>query len=67
MRAPLPAFAVGGLVGIPGAAAANGSSSRDVVDVNLSLPGLQEPVRVQSDRSEAERLVAALNQLSRVA
>ncbi len=67
MRAPLPAFAVGGLVGIPGATAANGSSSRDVVDVNLSLPGLQEPVRVQSERSEAERLVAALNQLSRVA
>ncbi len=67
MRAPLPAFAVGGLVGIPNTTASNNSSSRETLDINLRLPSLQEPVRLQADRSQAHLLVQALNDLSRAA
>lgn len=67
MRTPLPAFAVGGIVGMPGVSAANQSGGREVIDINLRLPGTADPVRLQAPRGEAERLVQALNQLARVA
>ena len=67
MRAPLPAYAVGGIVGLPSTPAANAGGGREVLDINLRLPGSAEPVRVSAERGEAERLVQALNQLARLA
>jgi TP901 family phage tail tape measure protein len=67
MRAPLPAYAVGGIVGIPSAPAANHGGGREVLDINLRLPGSAEPVRVSAERGEAERLVQALNLIARAA
>lgn len=66
MRAPLPAYAVGGIVGVPSAPAASAGGGREVLDINLRLPGSAEPVRVSAERGEADRLVQALNQLARV-
>lgn len=66
MRAPLPAFAVGGIVMAPSSAGGGASSGgRDIVDLRLSLPGEDRPISLSGPRDDVGRLARALNSLAR--
>ncbi len=64
-RAPLPAFAVGGIVMPSSQGGGTGGGSRDVVDVRVSVPGADRPVMLSGTRDEAYRLAAALNGIAK--